>query len=204
MCADQILDRFKNGSCHAPVCLHPSEATSYTADDLDDYPSSNETAVFLIVDGNSMAGRSWPENSKVLNAIMPICPTLHADGIDAYFRNMEPRTVTETVNSMRPAGGYALSNRMDQTLQPYARRCEEKLKAEKPLSLAVVANGNQSDHAETSNLYAFPDYVDRRRDFHEEEMYKWIGQHRYLHGVLETSSNHHHGNRKRFVSPIRV
>lgn len=123
--------------------------------------------LFCIDDSGSMAGRSWRETSKALQAITPICTTHDRDGIDvAFLNNRNPHdpngiytniTTTETVdnifNSVRPLGGTPTGTRLNQILKPYLEALERSLKPSstgpiRPLNIIVITDGVPSDDVE--------------------------------------------------------
>jgi hypothetical protein len=134
-----------------------------TNDDRYAFLSSFDT-VFLIDDSGSMAGRSWRETSKALEAITPICTAHDADGIDIYFLNARdsawyhnittPSTVTEIFSAVRPQGGTPTGTRLNQILKPYLTRFAANPEGTKPLNIIVITDGEPSDDVESPIINA--------------------------------------------------
>jgi uncharacterized protein YegL len=129
-----------------------------TNDDRYAFLSTFDT-VFLIDDSGSMAGRSWRETGKALEAITPICTAHDADGIDIYFLNARdnvwyhnittPSTVSEIFSTVRPQGGTPSGQRLNQILKPYLARYAANPEGTKPLNIIVITDGEPSDDVES-------------------------------------------------------
>lgn len=135
----------------------PSTSTSAVNDDRYAFLTSFDT-VFLIDDSGSMAGRSWRETAKALEAITPICVAHDADGIDIYFLNEKDSawyhniksaaTVREIFSAVRPRGGTPTGQRLNQILKPYLTRLTANSET-KPLNIIVITDGEPSDDVES-------------------------------------------------------
>lgn len=114
--------------------------------------------VFLIDDSGSMAGRSWRETAKALEAITPICVAHDSDGIDIYFLNEKDdawyhniksaAVVSEIFSAVRPRGGTPTGQRLNQILKPYIARLTANSET-KPLNIIVITDGEPSDDVES-------------------------------------------------------
>jgi Mg-chelatase subunit ChlD len=147
----------------APV-IAPAVASSSAAvnDDRYAFLTSFDT-VFLIDDSGSMAGRSWRETAKALEAITPICVAHDADGIDIYFLNEKDSawyhniksaaTVSEVFSAVRPRGGTPTGQRLNQILKPYLARLTANSEV-KPLNIIVITDGEPSDDVESPIINA--------------------------------------------------
>jgi hypothetical protein len=135
------------------------QATTAAGDDSDPYAFLTQfDTVFLIDDSGSMAGRSWRETQKALEAITPICTSHDADGIDIYFLNEQDNpwyhnvrtssTVAEIFSAVRPRGSTPLGQRLNKILKPYLARCEANLELTKPMNIIVITDGEPSDDPE--------------------------------------------------------
>lgn len=140
----------------------PSTTTSVN-DDRYAFLTSFDT-VFLIDDSGSMAGRSWRETAKALEAITPICVAHDADGIDIYFLNEKDNawyhniksaaTVSEIFSAVRPRGGTPTGQRLNQILKPYLTRLTANTETTKPLNIIVITDGEPSDDVESPIINA--------------------------------------------------
>lgn len=150
---------------YTPTVIPPANAVSSAMvnDDRYAFLSSFDT-VFLIDDSGSMAGRSWRETAKALEAITPVCVARDADGIDIYFLNEKdnswyhnvtsPATVTEIFSSVRPGGGTPTGQRLNQILKPYLARFSANPDGTKPLNIIVITDGEPSDDVESPIIQA--------------------------------------------------
>ncbi|TLD27692.1 Importin subunit beta-2 [Venturia nashicola] len=149
----------------APAVVAPAMASASTtavADDRYAFLTSFDT-VFLIDDSGSMAGRSWRETAKALQAITPICVAHDADGIDIYFLNEKDNawyhnitsaaTVSEIFSAVRPRGGTPTGQRLNQILKPYLARLTANPET-KPLNIIVITDGEPSDDVESPIINA--------------------------------------------------
>ncbi|KAF2430854.1 hypothetical protein EJ08DRAFT_649406 [Tothia fuscella] len=147
------------GSASAPIVApQMPNAGSAAKDDRYAFLSTFDTA-FLIDDSGSMAGRSWRETAKALEAITPICTAHDADGIDIYFLNARdsawyqnitaPSTVTEIFSAVRPQGGTPTGQRLNQILKPYLAKYTANPEGTKPLNIIVITDGEPSDDVES-------------------------------------------------------
>lgn len=151
-------------SAPAPV-VAPTMPSTTTAmnDDRYAFLTSFDT-VFLIDDSGSMAGRSWRETAKALEAITPICVAHDADGIDIYFLNEKDNawyqniksaaTVSEIFSAVRPRGGTPTGQRLNQILKPYLTRLTANIETTKPLNIIVITDGEPSDDVESPIINA--------------------------------------------------
>lgn len=136
-----------------------------TATDTDRYAflKSFDT-IFLIDDSGSMAGRSWKETGKALEAITPICTQRDADGIDIYFLNhpdsslykniTSAGTIIEIFQSVRPSGATPTGQRLNKILRPYLQRYEKNPETTKPVNIIVITDGEPSDDVESPIIQA--------------------------------------------------
>lgn len=138
-------------------------APSSTADDPYSFLRTFDT-IFLIDDSGSMAGRSWRETGKALEAITPICTQRDADGIDLYFLNhpdsslyknvTSASTVVEIFQTVRPYGGTPTGQRLNNILRPYLRKYERDPERTKPINVIVITDGEPSDDVESPIIAA--------------------------------------------------
>jgi Mg-chelatase subunit ChlD len=147
----------------APV--QPAAQVTDSGDDDDPYSflRSFDTA-FLIDDSGSMAGRSWKETAKALEAITPICTQRDADGIDIYFLNhpdsslyknvTSAGTVVEIFQTVRPRGGTPTGQRLNNILRPYLRKYEQDPDNTKPINIIIITDGEPSDDVESPIIAA--------------------------------------------------
>ncbi|KAF1996349.1 hypothetical protein P154DRAFT_443631 [Amniculicola lignicola CBS 123094] len=134
-----------------------------TADDPYAFLKSFDT-IFLIDDSGSMAGRSWRETGRALEAITPICTTRDADGIDIYFLNhpdssvyknvTSAGTVVEIFQTVRPGGGTPTGQRLNQILRPYLARYQQAPETTKPINIIIITDGEPSDDVESPIIMA--------------------------------------------------
>ncbi|KAF2138113.1 uncharacterized protein K452DRAFT_234909 [Aplosporella prunicola CBS 121167] len=147
-----------NAAATTATPLNMANASVTPSDDRYAFLSSFDT-IFLIDDSGSMAGRSWRETGKALEAITPICTAHDADGIDIFFLNHPdnqyyhnvtlPSTVTEIFSTVRPMGGTPTGQRLNQILKPYLARVIADPDNTKPLNIIVITDGEPSDDVES-------------------------------------------------------
>lgn len=111
-----------------------------------------------------MAGGSWAQTGKALQAIAPICTNHDADGIDVYFLNSKDSklyknittapTVVEIFQTVRPNGRTPTGQRLNQILSPYLERYEKSPETTKPLNIIVITDGVPSDDVESPIIQA--------------------------------------------------
>jgi hypothetical protein len=111
-----------------------------------------------------MAGRSWRETSKALEAITPICVGHDADGIDIFFLNAKDQphhhnivhssTVREIFQTMQPRGCTPMGQRLHQILKPYLTRLARDPEGTKPLNIIAITDGEPSDDVESPIISA--------------------------------------------------
>ncbi|KKF93189.1 von Willebrand factor type A domain protein [Ceratocystis platani] len=158
--------------------LKEIEARRIPATSTDDDPyaflSSFDT-VFVIDDSGSMYGSNWAETQEVLKAIMPICTSHDADGIDLYFLNYKsknaapcetkgpngfysiksPAEIQKIFDSINPYGTTPTGQRLQSILAPYQRSLVEQSKKKgalaepiKPINIITITDGRPSDDVE--------------------------------------------------------
>lgn len=103
------------------------------ADDPYAFLSDFDT-VFLIDDSGSMYGERWDQTRTALEAIVPICTTHDADGIDIYFLNTEDSSkfhnvttlaaVNEIFGKVSPGGLTPTGKRLGDIIGPYLKTLE--------------------------------------------------------------------------------
>lgn len=164
--ADEAPPAYSSAPNAAPIdaaVASGSRDISALADDPYAFLSSFDT-IFLIDDSGSMAGSSWTETAKALQAITPICTQHDADGIDIYFLNQRdsawyhgvksPTTVHEIFQSVHPRAATPTGQRLIQILKPYLAKYELNPQGTKPINIIVITDGVPSDDVESPLIYA--------------------------------------------------
>ena len=135
------------------------------ASDTDPYAFLKSfNTIFLVDDSASMAGRSWRETGKALEAITSICTQSDADGIDVYFLNHRDclpyknitmaSTVIEIFQTVRPSGATPTGERLQKILKPYLQRYKKNPAATKPINIIVITDGEPTDDVEAPIIAA--------------------------------------------------
>ncbi|RPB11135.1 hypothetical protein P167DRAFT_566212 [Morchella conica CCBAS932] len=167
MTKDVRGDQLPHGIVQTGLWLHTIQATSPTIEPVtrrfsfranatvgvDHYSAlRNFDTVFLIDDSGSMLGPNWRQTSSALEAIVPICTTHDADGVDIYFLNhprahtqvRSPAEVLSIFSSVRPCGATPTGRRLGEILELYLAAYRRNAGI-KPLNIIVITDGEPTD-----------------------------------------------------------
>jgi uncharacterized protein YegL len=117
-------------------------------------PLARFDTVFLIDDSGSMAGSNWAQTSAALAAIVPVCTTYDADGVDIYFLNhrgkyngvRSAQQVMGIFSQVSPMGTTPTGLRLGELLRTYmaAFKLNRNIK---PLNIICITDGEPTDPA---------------------------------------------------------
>ena len=129
--------KYQESSNRHLVTSPPPVADDAAADDPFAFLRDFDT-IFLIDDSGSMYGERWNQTRKALEAIVPICTSHDADGIDIYFLNNHNnatkdsfgpfRNVTsldavkEIFDKVSPDGTTPTGQRLEDIIRPYLNK----------------------------------------------------------------------------------
>ncbi|THU82330.1 hypothetical protein K435DRAFT_691249 [Dendrothele bispora CBS 962.96] len=104
-----------------------------------------------------MAGRLWCQARDALAAVAEASPQFDADGVDMYFLNSERRQknirtrneVVRLFNEVLPDGATPTGRRLQQVLDEYIPRVEQRMTPVKPINIIVITDGDPTDNVES-------------------------------------------------------
>ncbi|KAI0057835.1 hypothetical protein BV25DRAFT_1345551 [Artomyces pyxidatus] len=137
----------------APPALVATKPTSVPA------PTNNAArlrqfkTVVIVDDSVSMEGKPWEDARDALAGVAEISRQYEADGLDIYFLN-DPRyrldirdqqTVRSLFDSVLPDGQTPTGTKLQEILDIYIPRIEDRRKQHKPINIIVITDGVPTD-----------------------------------------------------------
>ncbi|KAK7465007.1 hypothetical protein VKT23_006218 [Stygiomarasmius scandens] len=132
-------------------------------------PSRKMDIVLIVDDSDSMAGHLWAQARDALAAVAEASPQFDADGVDMFFLNSDRsqkglRTRSEVVrlfNEVLPDGGTPTGHRLQQVLNEYIPKVEQKMLPVKPVNIIVITDGDPSQFSRSLFIQGSHSNVDK-------------------------------------------
>jgi uncharacterized protein YegL len=108
--------------------------------------------VFLIDDSGSMMGPNWAQTAAALAAIVPVCTSYDADGVDIYFLNFKGKyngvrsaqDVMAIFSQVSPRGTTPTGQKLGEILKTYMDAYKRNRNI-KPLNIICITDGEPTD-----------------------------------------------------------